>query len=180
MTCIVAVKQKDGRIFMGADSAGVAGLRLSIRADQKVFKKGSMIFGFTWSFRMGQLLQYNLKIPDHPKGMETYMYMVTVFIDEVRRCFKDGGMATKTNDAEAGGVFLVGYRGRIFDIQSDYQVAERCDDFDACGCGADIALGSLISTEEFDAKMRVGIALEAAERFSSGVRRPFRIKSIKP
>jgi hypothetical protein len=36
MTCIVGLVDK-GDVYIGGDSAGVAGLSLSIRADEKVF-----------------------------------------------------------------------------------------------------------------------------------------------
>ena len=37
MTCIAAIAEK-GKVYIGGDSAGVAGLDLTIRADEKVFK----------------------------------------------------------------------------------------------------------------------------------------------
>jgi ATP-dependent protease HslVU (ClpYQ) peptidase subunit len=64
MTCIVGMVE-NGKVYIGGDSAGVSGFDYHIREDQKVFQNGDMIFGFTSSFRMGQLLQYSLKIPDH-------------------------------------------------------------------------------------------------------------------
>jgi len=47
----------------------------------------------------------------------------------------------------------------------------------AVGCGEDLALGSLYTTESLNwtPDDRVKIALEAAEKFSSMVQRPFHI-----
>jgi len=57
MTCIVGLIDKESKkIYMGGDSAGVANYSLSVRKDPKVFKRYGFIFGFTSSFRMGQLL----------------------------------------------------------------------------------------------------------------------------
>ena len=58
MTCIVGLVD-NGKIYMGGDSAGVSNLDIRIRADQKVFKTGEFIMGFTSSFRMGDLLKYD-------------------------------------------------------------------------------------------------------------------------
>ncbi len=172
MTCIVGLVD-NGKVYVGGDSAGVAGWNLTVRADQKVFKNGSMIMGFTSSFRMGQLLRHAFTVPDHDPRTDIDKYMVTTFINAVRQCLKDGGMASKSNEVEQGGCFLVGYRGQLFEIDSDYQVGKPIDGFAAVGCGAQVAHGALYATSELDPRKRVLLALEAAERFSAGVRGPF-------
>ena len=68
MTCIAAITEK-GKVYMGGDSAGVSGYDITIRADEKVFKNGQCVFGFTSSFRMGQLLCYKFKVPVKPPKM---------------------------------------------------------------------------------------------------------------
>lgn len=161
-------------VWIGGDSAGIAGLDLTVRADQKVFTKGEFAIGFTTSFRMGQLIRYKLVPPQHPDGMEAFEYMATLFVDGLRQCLKDGGYAEKHNEAEKGGTFLIGYRGRLFRIESDYQVAEPMDNYDACGCGAQVALGVLrVTQESTNPYERMMDALKAAEHHNAGVRGPF-------
>src|SRR5271165_4245107 len=115
MTCIVAVENK-GTIYMGGDSAGVAGLSLSIRADEKVFLTGPFIMGFTSSFRMGQILRYKFVPPAQPSGVDDMRFMVTDFIDAVRKAFFDNGFGKK--DTNEGGNFLVGYKKKLYNIQN--------------------------------------------------------------
>ncbi|HSK39301.1 MAG TPA: hypothetical protein VK943_06005 [Arenibaculum sp.] len=177
MTCIVGLVD-DGRVWMGGDSAGVSGLDITVRADPKVFRNGPFLIGFTSSFRMGQLLNFRLKVPAQEPGTDVFGYMVTVFVEAARDCLKEGGYAQRNNDAETGGSFLVGYRGRLFSIQSDYQVCEADRSFHAIGCGADYALGAFAASRQLPAEQRVRLALEVAETFSGGVRAPFRIDSI--
>jgi ATP-dependent protease HslVU (ClpYQ) peptidase subunit len=181
MTCIAGLID-NGKVYIGGDSAGVSPSTygLTVRADSKVFKKGEFIFGFTSSFRMGQLLRYKLHTPYHRPEMPVDEYMNTEFVDAIRTCLKEGGYAQVDKGEESGGVFLVGYRGRLFKIDSDYQVAEGVDNMAACGCGEAIALGSLFSTANFEMapEMRVKNALTAAERFSAGVRGPFIVEEI--
>jgi hypothetical protein len=172
MTCIVGIA-RNGRVYLGGDSAGVGGLDLTIRADEKVFKNGECVFGFTSSFRMGQLLRYAFTPPPKPEDASDFQYMCTTFINAVRDCLKDGGFATKQNEAEHGGNFLVGYRGQLYEIESDYQVGIAADGFAAVGCGYQIARGSLFSTMGQDPMIRLTTALNAAERFSAGVRAPY-------
>lgn len=177
MTCIAALIDS-GRIFMGGDSAAVDGWSLSTVSQPKVFLNGGFLIGYTSSFRMGQLLQHAFTPPQPSQDRDLFGFMVTDFVDAVRACFKAGGYARKIEDAEKAGTFLIGHAGRLFAIQDDYQVVECHVPFAACGCGADVALGSLFSSRGRDPVARVHVALEAAERFSAGVRGPFPILSL--
>lgn len=172
MTCIVGIAH-EGRVWMGGDSAGVDGMALEVRADKKVFRNGPFVIGFTSSFRMGNLLQYALTPPRRHTADDVYKFLVTDFVDAVRSCLKAGGYATAKDGGEVGGAFLVGYEGRLFSVQEDYQVAETSTGFDACGSGGQIARGSLFSTIGQPPEDRIKIALAAAEQYNAGVRSPF-------
>nr|MDT0660142.1 hypothetical protein [Micromonospora sp. DSM 115978] len=174
MTAIVGLVS-DGSVYIGGDSAGSDGYSLTVRADGKVFRNGRYLFGFTTSYRMGQLIRYGLTPPKPKPRKDLERFMSTTFIDSLRDCLKSGGWAKKENDREEGGTFLVGVSGRLFTIYSDYQVAEAADGYAAVGCGDDLALGALYATAGLPIrpKRRVKVALRAAERFSTGVRGPF-------
>ena len=180
MTCIVGFSTK-GKVYIGGDSAGVGGWNLTVRKDQKVFKNGPCIMGFTSSFRMGDLLHYSLTVPERHSDEDVDKWMRTAFIDAVRNCLKMGGYATKEKEAEEGGVFLVGYDGRLFYSDSDYQVGEALDCYDAVGCGeayAKGAMAAMISAGDIAPENMIRIALEITERNCAGVRAPFNIVSI--
>ena len=176
MTAIAGIT--DGTaVWLGGDSAGVSGDSLHIRADAKVFTCGPYVIGFTTSFRMGQLLRYGFGPPLPEPGADLHEHMCTAFVDAVRERLKAGGWAIKDKDQEEGGNFLVGIGGRLFEIMSDYQVCEREEPYTATGCGEDFVLGSLYTTAKVgphDPEARLRIALEAAERYSTGVAGPFR------
>jgi len=176
VTAIAAIT--DGTtVWIGGDSAGISGNDLTIRADEKVFTTGPYAIGFTSSFRMGQLLRYRLDPPRPPDGGDLMRFMCTDFTDAVRKCLKDGGWAKRENEREEGGNFIAGVAGRLFEVQSDFQVSERAGTFTACGCGEDFALGALDATEGlgWEPQKRLLAALSAAERFSTDVAGPFRI-----
>lgn len=177
MTCIVGLVD-NGRVFIGGDSAGVSDLDVVVRADEKVFVNGPFLMGFTTSFRMGQLLRYALRPPKWIDG-ELYRFMVVDFIDDVRRVLADGGMSKKEDNVEEGGQFLVGAYGHLFTIGEDFQVGENIHGYAACGCGEAYAMASFFSTARLTPRRRVQTALEAAEEFSGGVRRPFKILSSR-
>ena len=180
MTCIVGALGNDG-VYIGADSASIAGLDKSIRKDVKVFKVKDFVIGCTSSFRMIQLLRFSLRPPDFKKDQDIYEYMCTDFVDAVRDCFKAGGYIHIENSEETGGVFLVGYKNRLFKIESDFQVGEYFDSYAAAGCGSDYALGTMFALKDTDMTIetKINLALEAAEKFSAGVSRPFVIEKTE-
>lgn len=178
MSCIVGVVDK-GRVYIGADSAGLSGWDLVTRIDKKVFVNNGFAMGFTTSFRMGQLLSYALEPPQMKTGNDVMRFMTVDFIGAVRECLKNGGWASKEKDTEQGGDFLVGYKGRLFHICSDYQVSESDYGFDAVGCGAGIARGALhVLRPMVEPRKALQTALSISEKCSGGVRGPFHIVSV--
>lgn len=181
MTCIVGLVENNN-IYIGGDSAGVAGYSLQKRADEKVFKKDEFVFGFTSSFRMGQLIRYKLSIPKIEEGQDIDDYIYTKFIDAVIKCFKDNEFATINNNNVRGGCFLFGFRGRLYEVDSDFQIGKQYANFAAVGCGQDLALGCMYGISEnknTNSKDKITKALEAAENYSAGVRAPFHIVSSR-
>lgn len=178
MTCIVGLVD-GGDVWLGGDSAGVAGWTLSIRKDPKVFKVGAVLIGFTSSFRMGQLLAHTFTPPSPRVGQDPFGFMVADFIPAVRACFERGGWAGLKDGKHEGGQFLVARAGRLFSIAEDFQVGEGACGFAAAGVGADQALGALHATAGLPARKRVLKALEAAEALSIGVRGPFTVEHLE-
>jgi len=171
MTCIVALEH-NGNVYVGGDSAAVAGWDVQSITHPKVFRVGDFIIGYTTSFRMGQLLEYNLTVPDNPDG-DDLRYLITQFIPAVRECLKQGGFAKVENNTEEGGEFIVGYRGRIYLVGSDFQITHHRDRFLSTGCGESFAMGALAAMEITDPKKAVLKALKIAGMFSAGVRPPY-------
>ena len=181
MTCIVGWVEND-KICIGGDSAGVAGYDMQIRADEKVFKNGEMIFGFTSSFRMGQLLRFSLTLPKKKEEQDDYDYMCTDFINAVRTCLKSGGYAKVKEGEESGGCFIVGFRNNLYNIEDDFQVGRTTKPYHAVGCGESFALGTCLAIEKTNIKLslknKVKLALESAYEFSAGVRPPYHFVEI--
>lgn len=172
MTCIVGVIH-NGKVTIGGDSAGVSGLDVTKRKDVKVFKNGDFVMGFTSSFRMGQLLHYSLNPPKIKRNQDIMEYMVNNFVPSVKQCLKDGGYGKSGGDGDRGGTFLVGFKGRLFRIDNDFQVGESYEDYDAVGCGESYAKGCLFGNSHLPPEDRIIQALSAAEYMSGGVMAPF-------
>lgn len=184
MTCIVGLEHK-GKVFVGGDSAGTAGYYLTIRADEKVWANGGFAFGFTSSFRMGQLLRYKLTLAleRHEVAADPeaeFKFMATAFVDGVRKVLKDGGYARLKEGVEEGGTFLVGWRGKLYTVHGDFQVARALQGFYCVGSGGAHAEGALYALK--DARMaperKLLTALTAAESLISSVQGPFKVVSV--
>jgi ATP-dependent protease HslVU (ClpYQ) peptidase subunit len=181
MTAIVAIAE-NGKVYIGADSAGISreDLSISSRKDEKVFVAGEFIIGFTSSFRMGQILKYFLKCPKQKKTQTDEEYMCTTFIDNVQKVFKDKNYGQVESNEQSGGTFIVGYRGTIYTIYDDFQIQVCHENYASEGCGRFLALGSLYTTTTFKmtTENKITMALAAAETHNAGVRNPFIIKEL--
>jgi len=187
MTCIVGIQHK-GKIWMGGDSASVdSSYNITQVPNPKVFIRGDYIMGYTTSWRMGQILNYCGKLPMPPSKPETSdsldKFMVTEFIPKIRKIFEKEGFVPEHETAKTGaGSFLVGTRGHLYTIHSDWQCMRSNRGWDAVGCGEQFALGSLFATNanaiEWRAESRVREALKAATYLSAGVMEPFLVRSL--
>ena len=176
MTCIVGLVHEN-MVYMGGDSAGACGWTVRSVQTRKVFKVQNFIIGYTSSFRMGEILQYHLKVEPQQEGQTDHEYMVCQFAEAVRKVLKEHGFAKVENNVEEGGDFLVGYKGHIYSVNSDFQMTEHIDRYDACGCGEEFALGAMMVTEGNAPAGRIEQALMAAAHFSGGVLPPFYVLS---
>ncbi len=181
MTCIVGIIDKKN-IYMGADSAGSNGYDIRTLVNKKVFISGNMIFGFTGSLRMGQLLRYSLKIPKHPTTKDDYTYLCTDFINAVIKCLEKNKYAHLKDNIIRGGTFIVGYRNKLYTVMGAFQVVQINIDYISCGSGEDYAMGALytmIDNNQLSTEEKITYALEAAQEFSAGVHGPFKIIKLK-
>lgn len=177
MTCIVAI-EKDGKVFMGGDSAAVADWDIQQCANSKIFEVDKFLIGYTTSFRMGQILEYYLSVRDIKDGESKTQFMVKAFIPAVRALFAEHGFSEIESNKESGGVFIVGFMGEAFTVYSDFQVQRYTDGFCAVGCGASYALGALAVLDDFDPKKTLLEALATAGKFSIGVSPPYNLISM--
>lgn len=179
MTCIVGIETPEG-VYIGGDSAATndSGFQ-SILASPKVFclrqQAMSMLLGCTTSYRMVQLLRYELQLPLFEPGMEVETYLVSHFIPAVRACLSAGGFAKKEHEREEGGNFLLAFHNRLFEVQEDYDVLTSLHGYAAVGSGAECALGSLYTSQELVPPKRVELALQAACTHDAYVRPPFHV-----
>lgn len=167
MTCIVAMVD-EGIIHMAGDKLGSNGYTKLIVNKPKIFINGSFIVGYTTSFRMGQLLEYTWNPPEKLESQTVDYYIYKVVVDSIKTVLKDDGFATDTQ----GGNFLLGYNGRLFEIQDDYSVFEVTG-YSAVGCGEQEAKAVLYTLYKVKADMSkeamLSLAIEASSITKTGV-----------
>lgn len=185
MTCIVGI-EADSRVFVGADSAYTDGQTQGLvsRDDGKLWRTGDYLLGVAGSPRVSNLLRF-MELPPAPtRGL--FRHMVLVVVPLVRKALRSGGRMLKDRDVDpsgygvgggdaSDGVLLVGVRGKVYTIHSDFQVCRARAGYDAIGSGGSVAMGALCATADIEPKERVRIALTAAETHACGVKRPWRI-----
>ena len=174
MTCIVGV-QHAGAVWIGGDSIATdeMGGQNSMR-DAKVFRNGPLVIGACGSLRMTQLLKFALQVPPRGKAKSDEAWLVVDFVNAVRSAFRDGGWERRKPEGESiGGFFLVGYRGKLYTVEDDFNIQHPRQNCDAIGCGGRYARGALFASRGMGAKERVLLALRAACANTVNCRGPF-------
>lgn len=145
MTCVVAYRMKGkGVIMVGDSQATDESLHYEVRKDPKVFKLDNIVFGISGSYRLRDLLMYELKLPKKLNNESVDRYMRVKLVEEIRKLFIDRGcIRIKDGEQESMGNILIGIKDRLFRIDGDFQVAEVVSDYDAIGCGDKVAYGAL-------------------------------------
>ena len=176
MTTIVALEH-GGKVYMGGDAAAISGYDKRATRLKKVFVVGPFVIGYSSSFRMGQLLQHSFTPPERSSSAATdERYLVNQVIPVIRDLFKTQGYTHVLNNEESAGSFLLGYNGKVHEVDCDFQVNSYREGYAAIGCGENFALGALaVMPEEYDPILRVNLALEIACKFSAGVLPPYTV-----
>ena len=187
MTCIIGYLDKQNDcVWIGGDSLGSNGYTKSVEKQSKVFRNEifkNVVMGSTSTFRHIDLLKYSTdlfnEVDFYKKTELNHKYMVTTFIPKVIELFKNG--LVSYDEEHRGTNFIVGAGNNIFEVQTDYSILVPELGFCSVGSGEDVAMGSLITTKDMDMSIpdKIKLALQAAEGYSCGVQRPFRIINTK-
>jgi ATP-dependent protease HslVU (ClpYQ) peptidase subunit len=138
MTVIVGL-EFNGKVLIAGDIQGTGGNNKVIHTQPKVFNKNGIIFGYTTSYRFGQIIEHGLQNPIVPDNLsEIYKWLITVLIPSIKS-------SLSTANYEEGGNCLIGVRGQLWQLQSDFSVLRSVKGYDAIGAGSEYALGSVFT-----------------------------------
>jgi len=182
MTCIVGIEQPGGRVTLGADSAGSRNGTVIRIATPKVFETHGIGFAMTGSYRFINILQNGFRPPKRAKGMGHNAYMVSL-ANALRACLAESGAIRKDDDAERTdhAAALIAYRGRLYEMGSDFSLIHTAEGYMAHGSGQEVALGSLHTTAQLglSARRRAELALAAAAEYVWSVKGPFNVIEVE-
>jgi hypothetical protein len=126
---------------------------------------------------VAQVIQYRAKFAGQQCG-DDLEHLATVFVDELRKVVRSAGATVNGEPDELLGPLLVGYRHRLYAVDTDYAI-HPADGYTAIGSGAPYALGSLHATDGLPhPRSRVEAALHAAHTHCTSVRPPFTIHDL--
>lgn len=165
MTVIIGLEHED-KVYMGCDSF-FGNWNRNITIETKVFKREDMIFGICGSARLKNLLMYDLTVDGERKESEDKdRYMSTVFSDAIRKCFDDKNFMKKVEGRDRGAMFLVGYQGRLYRVQRDFDVTRAALGYDGVGAGMTHAISAMYAITNLESDLEpekmVELGLEAA------------------
>lgn len=145
MTCIVACIE-NGKAYIAGDRMGSDTFSKMESKRAKVFKKNGFLFGYTTSFRMGQIIEYSFEIPERGYDEPLDYYIYTKFVNSLRKCFDKngfGGTDSKNNTGDVGGSFIFIVDNRIFEMQDDFAILEHSTNFCSVGAGQFHAIAAM-------------------------------------
>lgn len=175
MTCIVGIevnekpaKGANRRVVIGGDMQGSSWNHKAAYTQPKVFEKNGIVFGYTTSYRFGQLIEHSLRDMAAPKG-DVYTWLVQLLVPSIREALEAGGW-------KEGGSCIIGVQGEVWTLQEDYSVLRSTCGYSAVGSGSEYALGCLAGITACkklasldDHVQAVEQAIEAAGTFSPTV-----------
>lgn len=141
MTCIMAIETSDDNVVLAGDYLGSNGFTKAIFAGSKIFKHSNMMFGYTSTFRFGQiiecLLDDNTLYPPSNKD-ETYTWLVRNFIPKLKDTLKD-------EDYNTGGNAIIVVNAQVWEVQPDFSVLRAESGVNAVGSGEYHAISSMLT-----------------------------------
>ncbi|MBE0470427.1 MAG: hypothetical protein IBX55_13095 [Methyloprofundus sp.] len=141
MTCIVAIETQDNNAVIAGDFCGSDGFKKGNVTSPKIFKHSGMIFGYTSSFRFGQIIEHILDdntLYPPSDATKTYEWLVRNFIPKLQKSLKD-------EEYQGGGDAICIINAQVWQIQSDFSVIRPETGVCAVGSGEYHALSSILT-----------------------------------
>lgn len=183
MTCIAGAISGN-EVWIGGDAVctqDYSAARVSTQA--KVFQVGEFLIGSSGTLRVQQIIRY-LFVPP-PVEMDLMSYMVKVFVPALKGVIQENGGETKDPNGNSilDGRYLIGVRGRLFEVDSSYAVFEAKTNYASIGCADQEALAAMFTATsllggDISPQKIVERGLLAAVEFDTSIRPPFTILKL--
>lgn len=178
MTCIVGIEHNK-KVYIGADSLASTSQFKHETLTPKVFKLRTMttdlLIGYTTSFRFGDIMRYRCGAPPVDTAIKSVQdaeeYLITEFVPSMQAAMAANGYDKEFEGAKQTGNMLIGIKGYLFEIQSDYSVIKAKYGYCSVGSGYLAAYSSLYTSEGLikDPEARIKKAIKTAAEFIPSV-----------
>ena len=166
MTAIVGVV-KDGDVWIGADRQSTAGGSIVEFPRGRVWERKDFIIGVAGDVRTAQILRYGFFPPEIYGKTDVFKYMAIDFVDDIRDALEENGnLYTRRGRCSMFNEMLVGFRGSLYVIRSDFAVGKITECI-AIGPGGGVATDALVAASNLGPEERIRAALEAAARHNA-------------
>jgi len=182
MTCIVGIV-KGNTVWLGGDSAATnQNMDRSIIKDPKVFVRGELAFGVCGLPKVMDAVAHVIELPEQQPGTTDRAFMAGELVPVIRKGLKKLDCTAK--HPQFGLVFtggmLIGYRGRLYELQGNFQLCSTANGWASIGSGSPFAQGALHASKgKGSPRKRILEALECATKGNAGVAPPYVIVSVK-
>lgn len=142
MTCIVGLECSDGAVIAG-DYCASNSFIYSSMVPPKVFRHSGIVFGYTATFRFGQIIEHvldnnSLHPPKDPD--ETYRWLVKDFVPKLQKILTD----EEYNKGKGCNAVLI-LNGQAWELQDDMSVLRNDMGLAVVGSGTYHATSSIIT-----------------------------------
>jgi hypothetical protein len=179
---LAVLRDKQGHLWFAGDRRASWGFHKAIRTPRpKISKRNGILLAGTGVSLICDLVVDLFDIPKYSNKLSTFEYMHKVFIPELlvylraERWIKDDARELKYNKAtedQLEGYILVGVHSDLYELILSTELigVDAVDAPYALGCGGQLALGSLLTTERvrMSTSNRLKLALEVAFEVSPG------------
>jgi ATP-dependent protease HslVU (ClpYQ) peptidase subunit len=137
MTCIVGLEWNN-KAYIGGDIQGTGGNISFEHTQPKIFERGGVLFGYTSSYRYGQIVENHLQEPLHvPEDRNgVYYWICQELVPKIQSTLIN-------NNWNEGGDMLLAVHGELWNLQPDFSVLRPTSGFMSVGSGTQYALGSV-------------------------------------
>lgn len=153
----------------------------------KIIKKvdsdnNELLIGVTGSMRGIQLLEYQWTLPERSVCISDKEYIIVDIVNSIKDLFITHCYGIKQEEQELqDDQFMIGYKGEIYLLDTNYQIITTQNDYAAIGAGAPYAFGFMYSERGFgfvDYEKIVSGAVEVACEFCNSCCEPINVFNI--
>lgn len=152
-----------------ADSltTGETGRPYSHTKIQKITSRNEFLIAGAGDPQACDIIQHVWEVPEFVEDNDAYNFMVTHVAGSIRTCLKENGYEKDKNDKDGGFVFLIAFKGVIYELDETFTISMTDTGIYGIGSGSKYAIGAL------QAGATCEQAMEIAEKNDIHTSKPF-------